>query len=551
MKLRLILCKNSINYKLNKNNYNAKVVKSPKASGHVIIPNSIKYQSDIFEVTKIDNDSFRYNCHIKSIDFPKSSKISIFHPNIFYMSTIQKVVIPSSLEKLNKGWCKGTPYLTSISISPLNKNFTFIDSDIILGKSQSTETNYNVLLFCRRDIESIIIPSFVKIIEPYSFQFCEDLKSVLFADDSELVSINEHAFENSSISTIDIPKKVKKISKCAFNLCQNLNYVNFFGKMKKIKIDKSAFRNSPFEKEFIKKNEQIQISDTTSISQDIVDILNKNEKKQINLISSHFIGISPLSVKNYYSLFNALSIFSSEKGSKRSIERCIQSGVLPSLKESIFFKKKGTIILINKMQIEYLIGISSSTLEKFLNQFSFSINVDDMKNILKKNGNLLKRILSYYEIICKLGYSYDIYFLLSPPFKYDYFPMLVFNPLSDKKSPPNNKKFLIKWQDNNKLKQEINQDEDILKKYKENLCQLYNLIEMIEQDINQINSSEENQNNTENNSHVDINKLSDEDSCEFAFFLIAKLKELKLSISENFVKKESFIQDKLNHLKKI
>ena len=65
-----------------------------------------------------------------------------------------------------------------------------------------------------------------------------------------------------------------------------------------------------------------------------------------------------------------------------------------------------------------------------------------------------------------------------------------------------------------------------------------------------MNSSEENQNNTENNSHVDKNKLSDEDACEFAFFLIAKLKELKLSISENFVKKENFIQDQLNHLKK-
>ena len=71
-------------------------------------------------------------------------------------------------------------------------------------------------------IESITIPSHVKIINCYAFNKCKQLKKVEFAQNSELVSINGYAFIESSISEINIPPNAK-IAKTAFKNCLNFN----------------------------------------------------------------------------------------------------------------------------------------------------------------------------------------------------------------------------------------------------------------------------------------------------------------------------------------
>lgn len=243
---------NGVVYELDLQMKSARVVCSHDTSGNVTIPIAIRYYLDKFYVTSISSESFKLVSNIKSITFPKKSKILSFQSNLFYMSTIQKIFIPESLEDLQDGWCEGTPFLTQIEISPKNKNFIFYNNQLILSKSKPSQIEYDILLFAPRNVETINIPSFIKNIKSYCFQFCEKMTSIIFSDDSLLSIIEKFAFEKSSIDSIIIPKSVSVIAECAFASCKNLRSVNFLGNIKNISMNKSSFQNSPFEKEFNK-----------------------------------------------------------------------------------------------------------------------------------------------------------------------------------------------------------------------------------------------------------------------------------------------------------
>ena len=74
MKKTLIEC-HDIQYELFLNNFTANITESPKASGVIFIPRSIKYKSQDYLVTSIKNCSFMNNHNIKSIDFPEDSAL--------------------------------------------------------------------------------------------------------------------------------------------------------------------------------------------------------------------------------------------------------------------------------------------------------------------------------------------------------------------------------------------------------------------------------------------------------------------------------------------
>ena len=98
------------------------------------------------------------------MDFPKNSKLSSIGRNSFSLSYIQSLSIPSTVQKLEEGWCCQTQFLKQILISPKNEHFKYLDENrkIIVGKSNSKSEIFDVLIFACIDIEKVFIPSTIK-----------------------------------------------------------------------------------------------------------------------------------------------------------------------------------------------------------------------------------------------------------------------------------------------------------------------------------------------------------------------------------------------------
>ena len=81
-------------------------------------------------------------------------------------------------------------------------------------------------------------------IENGSFNFNYDIKSILFPDDSELVSIGENSFADSSLQNILIPKSVTEIGKNAFSNCYQIRSFKFSPNSQLTSISESLFEFS-------------------------------------------------------------------------------------------------------------------------------------------------------------------------------------------------------------------------------------------------------------------------------------------------------------------
>lgn len=213
----------------------AAVASNENASGVVKIPKTIKYQDQIFVVTRIKEGAFANSQKIRSITFPFDSSVSIIEKDAFLNSSIQNLFIPASISELLEGWCRGTPMLTEITIMPNNPKYIYLDGACILGKSDQNCQIYNNLVFAKRKIENIIIPSFVTQIKSYAFsecsiekvfipshvkQICEGsfykckfLKQVEIPSDSELESIESLSFFGTLIESILIPSSICSLGK--------------------------------------------------------------------------------------------------------------------------------------------------------------------------------------------------------------------------------------------------------------------------------------------------------------------------------------------------
>lgn len=227
-----------------------KTVYFPKDCNLITIDEATFYNSSINTITVpryvkfIKQYSFSYCFELQTINFCQDSDLISIEKDAFLCSSISNLFIPSKVEEIKDGWCSGTPKLLNISISPQNKNFLYLDNKLLLCKSDQQQDTYDKIIFARRDIESVVIPSFVKFIASYSFHECQRIKSVEFPEDSQLMSIGESSFSISSIETISIPRHVKIIKKNTFSFCPNLKTINFSEDSEVQKFENDCFTSS-------------------------------------------------------------------------------------------------------------------------------------------------------------------------------------------------------------------------------------------------------------------------------------------------------------------
>ncbi|KAK8842915.1 hypothetical protein M9Y10_025781 [Tritrichomonas musculus] len=160
---------------------------------------------------KIDDFAFK-NCNfLKSILFTKDSELRSIGEGVFFYSNITKFVIPPKLRELKKGWCQNSQ-LVCIELSEENKNFKMIEDKFLLGKTNEKRDNFDLLLFVRRDLKEVKIPSCVKEIGSYAFSGCFWLHSIVFDENSQMKKIGELSFVGClSLEKISIPENVDEI----------------------------------------------------------------------------------------------------------------------------------------------------------------------------------------------------------------------------------------------------------------------------------------------------------------------------------------------------
>lgn len=238
-------------------------------------------------VTKIESNTFWWCRNLIEVNFSDDSELQSIEENSFTFSTIKKLSIPSKVKELKNGWCNLTPNLSHLNISKDNKHFKYLENSnekIIVGRKSENEIEYNLIVFVCRDIlnNTIIVPSFIEYIDPFSFSHCQKIQYVLFKNDSKLKSIGENAFAYSSIQEIKIPKNVEKIQLRTFYRCKQLKKVEFQENSELISIENEAFVESPIEFLFIpSKVENLKegwCNDTPNLISILISKNNKNFK---------------------------------------------------------------------------------------------------------------------------------------------------------------------------------------------------------------------------------------------------------------------------------
>ena len=132
---------------------------------------------------------------------------------------------------------------------PKNQYFKNYNDQLVVGKTDIKNEDFDILVFVSRDVKTIIIPSNIKIISSYAFsgslissiyippsvikickhafQYCDQLLNIQIPTNSNLHKIGKYAFKNTSITSIYIPSRMTHISEGAFSDCIQLQKVEF------------------------------------------------------------------------------------------------------------------------------------------------------------------------------------------------------------------------------------------------------------------------------------------------------------------------------------
>lgn len=212
---------------------------------------------------------------------------------------------------------------------------------MIIGKSSIEQDNYDVVVFCFRNVEHVKIPNFIRIIDSYAFSECQKLKSVEFTSDSELHTISKYAFSLSSITNFSIPRSVKILDEHCFSNCKQFKkieipfnsqlqiigkYAFFFSAIQSFsvppqltKICENAFYFcSQLQKFEIPFNSELQVVETSALncasiesftipsklnqigkfafSSECIKIMEINESNEMEYIDKHIFGYIILNI---------------------------------------------------------------------------------------------------------------------------------------------------------------------------------------------------------------------------------------------------------------
>ena len=169
-------------YNLDATNQTAEVAKNSSASGEIIIPASVEYNSVSYSVTSIRYEAFSSCSGLTSVTIP-NSVTSIGYQAFWGCSGLTSVTIPNSVTSIGRA----------------------------------------AFLLCS-SLTSLTIPNSVTSIGIEAFSSCSGLTSVTIPN--SVTSIGDHAFRDcTSLTSVTIPNSVTSIGCQAFYYCTGLTSI--------------------------------------------------------------------------------------------------------------------------------------------------------------------------------------------------------------------------------------------------------------------------------------------------------------------------------------
>ena len=311
----------NLNYNFDTKKHTATVVKSPNASGDIVIPTYVYHNLTKYKVIAIGLISFQENMQIGSITFENDSQMEIIDESAFNSSSIKSIVIPKSVKKILShalAFCQSlteirceegsmlqeighnafsSPSLTtliipnnvgSISQCCLYNTWSLTTVELLNGprptlkldenkkllyaKGTSNDENYDYLLFAARDIKNVVVRSYVKYITSYTFENCIKIKNFMFEKNSTLNDIGYNSFAYSSIEKLSLPSSLTLISMEAFNNCVKLKEVIFENDSKLTNITSKAFHFSGLKNMIVPSGVQIFKQDCFALCFNLISL---------------------------------------------------------------------------------------------------------------------------------------------------------------------------------------------------------------------------------------------------------------------------------------
>ena len=248
---RTIINQGGINYTLNDEDKTAEVSVNSCNKSTIIFQRSINYKSTEYIITKVnsfhaDNWENRYiqfapDSEIRTIDqnvfkklyivsvtfsphltricsyafsdcfylceviFPENSELQVIEKFAFINTSIESILIPSTVTELQEGFLCKNKYLKKIQVMPGNRYYKSYEDKFLFKKSDENEDEFDVLILAAKDVKTVILPDYIKRISGYSFNECQQLQKIEVSKDSKLQTIGEFAFYESSIECLKIP----------------------------------------------------------------------------------------------------------------------------------------------------------------------------------------------------------------------------------------------------------------------------------------------------------------------------------------------------------
>ena len=194
------------------------VVAQPTSIATAKIPSNISYKGGTYEVTSIGDSAFFWCESLTSIEIPNS--VTSIGDNAFAgCSELTKV---NYLGTIDQWYEKGYGYYFCDS-----KYDLYINDSLITELNFATVTEISYLAFQNcTSLTSVVIGDSVTRIVAEAFYGCTNLKTVMFAGNSKLGSIEPSAFACcTSLTSIEIPNSVTSIGDNVFYECTSLTSV--------------------------------------------------------------------------------------------------------------------------------------------------------------------------------------------------------------------------------------------------------------------------------------------------------------------------------------
>lgn len=171
----VITDENGLTYEINNNDFKARIIKSPKVHGDLLIKRVYYYRN--WKIFLLSDDS----------------EISEIIQKAFSNSAIKSIEIPSHVKQISEFTFSNCKQLKAVTFS---------------RNSELLRINQNA--FSYSSIENINIPPHAKLVDEFSLLYCTNLKSFTFSESSELLTIEKYAFIQSALENINIPSCLKK-----------------------------------------------------------------------------------------------------------------------------------------------------------------------------------------------------------------------------------------------------------------------------------------------------------------------------------------------------